>query len=100
MSVIDFISTASLEKAFAKGAQYEGFVGESANLLAHEAQKLAPGSTGKYISAKGDSVYFQHPTGVWHIIEFGSVNNPAYAPMRRAMDAVELPHTVAGAPAA
>lgn len=27
---------------------------------------------------------------VWHLIEYGSVNNPAYAPIRRAADAVGL----------
>ncbi len=97
-ALLDLVSTTTLEQAFAKGAEYEAFVDESAKILAKEAASLAPGSTGQYIFSHGDSVYFRHPTGVWHIIEFGSVNNPAYAPMRRAMTAVGLPHTDASAP--
>ena len=98
MSIVSFISESSLTQKFVKGAEYEGFVTESARILANKASELAPGSTGKYIFAKRGAVYFLHPTGVWHLIEYGSINNQAYAPMRRAMGAVDLPHTDAQKP--
>ena len=100
MSLVSLISGTTLEQALAKGAEYEAFVDESAKILEAEAQRLAPEEQGQYIYAHGNTVYFSNPNGVWHIIEFGSVNNPPYAPMRRAMHALEpeLQHTEASAP--
>lgn len=48
----------------------------------HEIDKLAVGET--HDTDHGVVVDIDWPSSVWHLEEFGSVNNPPYAPVRRA----------------
>lgn len=52
---------------------------------AHEIDKLSVGETkqGDY----GAAVEIDWASHVWHLIEFGSVNNPPYRPVSRAAQA-------------
>lgn len=50
----------------------------------HDAWKSI-GSTGPTMTVAGPEVTVYSTDPFWHLIEFGSVNNPAYAPMRRAV---------------
>lgn len=59
--------------------------------LATAVRAVAPDETGYYrrrIRVIGNSVVATDPFG--HLVEFGSVNNPAYAPLRRGTLAVGL----------
>lgn len=43
-------------------------------------------------TVEGDSAtsYYGSKSPVWHLVEFGSVNNPPYRPFRRAAEALGL----------
>lgn len=86
----NFLPLASVAKAFAGEAAFEAFQQSAAGTVADHAKLLAPGKEGDYIRADGDKVVFQNPRGVWHLVEFGSVNNPSYGPLRRAVVAAGL----------
>lgn len=64
----------------------------AAREIAAQARRVAPvGDTGHYkrsLKTKGPIAYTDDPFG--HLVEFGSVNNPAYAPLRRATRAAGL----------
>jgi hypothetical protein len=64
----------------------------AAREISRQAAQLAPvGDTGRYkrsLKAKGPVAYSDDPFA--HLVEFGSVNNPAYAPLRRAVRASGL----------
>lgn len=72
----------------------------AANLVASAARQLAPVRTGHYqrsirtsveVDAKGRPFGRVHADDIAaHIVEWGSVNNPAYAPLRRAAEALGL----------
>lgn len=56
-----------------------------------EIRAAAPHKTGYYrrhLSARGTRVLIGDP--FWHLVEFGSVNNPPYAPVRRGIRAAGL----------
>lgn len=56
--------------------------------LAAIAARMAPHKTGYYrrrVRARGTAVAAED--FAWHIVEFGSVNNPPYAPLRRGLRA-------------
>src|SRR5262245_59522217 len=66
------------------------FNGKAAEALRH-AQRIARGfrRTGAYeasLAAEGRRLLTDDPAG--HLIEWGSVNNPPYAPLRRSIEAV------------
>jgi hypothetical protein len=56
--------------------------------IAAVVQAVSPRHTGYYarhVKARGDRVVATDP--FWHIVEFGSVNNRPYAPLRRGLRA-------------
>ena len=62
-----------------------------ARAVAEQARQLAPDETGAYrrsIQVDGNRVLTTDPFG--HLVEWGSVHNPAYAPLRRAIRAAGL----------
>lgn len=72
-------------------ASYEQAVARLAEDVAQNARDVAPVHTGAYrdsIKTEGSVVYSDDPFG--HLVEFGSVNNPAYAPLRRGAEAAGL----------
>lgn len=50
------------------------------------------------VEVNGDEVALVSNWSLWSIIEFGSVNNPPYAPMRRGLEAAGLQLTDDGGP--
>lgn len=67
------------------------FMRETTQAVAEEATRLAPRHTSDYahsIHAGGYTVYTEDPAG--HLVEWGSKNNPAYAPLRRGVIAAGL----------
>jgi len=61
---------------------------EAAQVAAKNAKELAPGDeAGQYYAEAGQ---LRSSQSTWHIIEYSSVNNPAYAPMRRGVIAAGL----------
>lgn len=59
---------------------------ERADLAAAVIEAVAPERTGYYrrrIKARGDRVWSEDV--FWHLVEFGSINNPAYGPLRRGL---------------
>jgi len=76
---------------------YKAALEAAANAAKENAEQVAPrGETGYYESA---FVVFQDDDGNWvlgntdfaaHWVEWGSVNNPAYAPLRRGVQAAGL----------
>jgi len=87
---MNLLSAGSLTKAFAGAAAYDAFMGAAAKNVADYAKSNAPGLEGDYIEAEGHEVRYQNPRGVWHIVEFGSVNNHPYSPLRRGVQAAGL----------
>jgi hypothetical protein len=64
---------------------------EAAREALRHAQAIARGlgGTGDYarsLAADGDRLLTDDPAG--HLIEWGSINNPPYAPLRKAVEAV------------
>lgn len=59
--------------------------------VARSIRRVAPERTGYYkrrVRASGRKVVARDP--FWHLIEFGSVNNPPYSPLRRGLLAAGL----------
>lgn len=50
----------------------------------HEVDLIAVGET--HLAADGAVVDIDWPSHVWHLLEFGSQNNPAYRPITRAAE--------------
>jgi hypothetical protein len=68
----------------------------AARAAAEAARQVAPvGATGAYqrsirVGEEGDVVAVTSSDAFAHLVEFGSVNNPAYAPLRRGARAAGL----------
>jgi hypothetical protein len=72
-------------------ARYKAEMHELAEKVAENARQLAPRDTGQYASSiivQGSIVATTAFAG--HMVEWGSVNNPPYAPLRRACRAAGL----------
>lgn len=72
--------------------RYQAFRHEAALAVAASVRIVAPrGRTGDYarsIVVRGGEVHSVSPW--WHLVEYGSVNNSAYAPLRRGTRAAGL----------
>lgn len=84
---------------FAKEVSREPEMGEaleaSAQAVARLAAGLSPHGTGAtarsfVVAREGDKVTVGNTDPFFHLTEFGSVNNPPYAPLRRAVRATGL----------
>jgi hypothetical protein len=87
---MNLLSLSSFAKAIAGQAVYQDFQDSAAESVASQAKAAAPGIEGDFIEADGDKVTYANPRRVWHLVEFGSVNNPAYSPLRRGVVAAGL----------
>lgn len=96
MSAVSFLSGALIEKEIADEVAFKAFQGEIARAAADEAKRLAPGEQDRYVVAGED--WFGSNYTFWHLVEFGSVNNPAYASLRRATGNIGLRLDVAPKP--
>ncbi len=78
-------------------AEYQDAMARIARTVAAEVEDAAPHVTGYYeghIEADGATVVASDP--FWHLVEFGSINNPPYAPLRRGVVAAGLRFVDAG----
>lgn len=64
---------------------------QQANAAAGIVRSLTPHAPESYtVSADGESVTLGTSDSVGHLVEWGSVNNPPYAPLRRGVRAAGL----------
>lgn len=61
---------------------------KAAHEIKRNTEAAAPHGTGDYgdsiqVFEEGDHIGVETTDPFWHLIEFGSVHNPAYAPLRR-----------------
>lgn len=87
-----FRATPGFEQRFRPGAGMDRALEATARVAAEKVRHATPhGATGaakRSIRADGDRIISTDP--FWHLIEFGSINNPAYAPFRRGIRAAGL----------
>ena len=88
MSSVRFRATPGFERRFRVNPRDMAKV---ARVVAESVRQATPDGTGaakRSIRAAGDRVVSTDP--FFHLIEWGSVNNPAYAPFRRGIRAAGL----------
>lgn len=81
----------NLEAELQQSPEYQAGMEEITRIVAVTVQDEAPDVTGYYkrhVAAEGTQVVASDP--FWHLVEFGSVNNPPYAPLRRGVTAAGL----------
>lgn len=87
-----FRSNPSAAREIANDPEFQAGIARLARAGTGDVQQAAPaGGTGYYrrhIRSSGTRIQLTDP--FWHLIEFGSVNNPAYAPLRRGLRASGL----------
>lgn len=94
-----FIPDPSFLQLLQRSADVADMTMEVAEAIANEARSNGPQRSGSYVQgvetervevdgATGARVMANDRTGAGSLVEFGSVNNPAYAPLRRGADAV------------
>lgn len=76
----------------AKDAGTRGVLEVHAAAVAEAARQNAPGDQGRTVTIARDreTVSVGFASSIGHLIEWGSKNNPAYAPLRRAVRAAGL----------
>lgn len=93
-----FLRSPHIDEQIQSQAQYQAKMAEIAHGVAPLSQMVmrgvGRGRVAHQIEADGASVVLTDRGGAAHIIEFGSVNNPAYAPLRRGAIAAGLRFTV------
>lgn len=87
MSRVHFQPNPKLPLEMAVDVAYKAGTAAAAKALAAKTRELSPrGDTGDFaesIGSDGNSVTSSDPFA--HLVEFGSANNPPYAPFRRAI---------------
>lgn len=81
----------TFEREVRQQPQYKAAMAERAEVLGHVIQAAAPYNTGYYyrrVRARGNKVYTRD--FFWFLVEWGSVNNPPYAPVRRSVRALGM----------
>lgn len=81
----------NLEAELAASPEYQAGMQQITRIVAATVQDQAPNVTGYYeghIAAEGTQIVASD--FAWHLVEFGSVNNPPYAPLRRGVIAAGL----------
>lgn len=84
-----FVANRAFEAELKRSPAYKAEMALRAKAGAEAARRIAPrGSTGDYaesIQVDDNRVLTDDPAG--HLVEWGSVNNPAYAPLRKGAEA-------------
>lgn len=81
----DFLAELKAQRSYVEGMAVVG------RRVVHEAQRVAPvGETHDYVDSfavviVGSQVFVTNFDFAAHLVEWGSVNNPAYAPIRRGV---------------
>ena len=88
------ISSAEAQAAMYKVAQeVAGHIASTTmpHHTGHEAEQVHAGGAG---TSDGHAVAYVYTTSpVWHLVEFGSIHNPAYHPFRAALEQLGIPYT-------
>lgn len=90
-----FRANPGFEREIVLSATARAAINEAAAEVARLARSMAPSKTGRYkrsisVENDADSTFVATSDIAGHIVEFGSANNPAYAPIRRAARAAGL----------
>ncbi len=89
-----FTYNKAAETEVAKSASAKAYMGNVSRAVERSVQAVAPRRTGHYrrsivvgveLTSEGWKARVGSNDHFWHLVEFGSVNNPAYAPLRRGM---------------
>lgn len=86
-----FVPNHGFERHARQQIVYKAAMAAKAKLVAARVRQVAPRDTGAYarsIGTDGDRVITHDP--FWHLIEYGSANNPPHAPLRRGVRSVGL----------
>lgn len=86
-----FVKNVGFTKELEATPEMREFRRKVTKVAAQAVRDAAPEQTGYYkrrVRARGYSVVVLDP--FWHLVEFGSTNNPTYAPLRRGIRAVGL----------
>ena len=86
-----FVRNPGFERELRASPGVQAFMNAATVAAADEVREKAPHATGYYkrrVRAQGDRVVTLDP--FWHLVEFGSANNPTYAPLRRGIRAAGL----------
>lgn len=81
----------TFERELRQQPQYKAAMAERAEVLGHVIEAAAPYKTGYFVRRvrpRGNRVFLRD--FAWHWVEFGSIHNPPYAPVRRSVRALGL----------
>lgn len=76
----------NFERGIERQPEFQKAMATRAAVVRRAAEELAPYATGyyrKHLRQRGSTVVAADP--FWHLLEYGSRNNPPYAPLRRAV---------------
>jgi hypothetical protein len=90
-----FVPDPNFEREIAEQAEYQSGLSELAGPVAETIKALAPIREGDFrdsiaVEIEGAEVRLGSSDFAAHLIEWGSVNNPPYAPIRRGVSAAGL----------
>lgn len=91
-----FIRAAGFERELRRSGEFEKAMREQAERVKRRAEQASPtGGTGGYarrftVTVGGETPRVGNTDIAAHLVEFGSVNNPPYAPLRRGVRAAGL----------
>lgn len=90
-----FIPNRDLQQELERTPEYQGVLGQVANAAKGRAVAIAPDVTGAYkrsvtVVTEQNRVFLATTDPFGHLVEYGSRNNPAYAPLRRAVQSIGL----------
>jgi hypothetical protein len=91
MTRVRFVKDPTFESQLQREAEFVAAMRSITQAVADEVRLVAPKQTGYYVRhvhARDYTVYTDDIAG--HLIEWGSKNNPAYAPLRRGVRAAGL----------
>jgi hypothetical protein len=86
-----FVKNPRFEQELQAEPDFKAHMVTTTGLVAEAITEAAPRKTGYFrrrIRARGTTIRFLDV--FWHLVEYGSKNNPAYAPIRRGLRAAGL----------
>src|SRR5688572_12693827 len=81
----------TFERELRQQPQYKAAMADRAEVLGHVIEAAAPYKTGYFVrrvNPRGNKVYLRD--FFWFLVEYGSVNNPVYAPVRKSVRALGM----------
>lgn len=91
MTTTSFRRNAAFERELRAQPEFVAGMRERTTLATAAIRDAAPRVTGYYIRhVRPDGTRIRIGDFAWHLVEYGSVNNPPYAPIRRGLRAAGL----------